>query len=207
MIEVHLIGYTEDGEQLVFDLDPEGEGCYAVSVDPDLLATLAAASAASAASSVAGPNGMQAGSDEADGAPASSTLRPAEIQHRLRAGRSVQAVAEEAGVEPARIERWLPPILAERDRVLRDAWERNVGEGDTPLREQVEAALDARGAPPQRRVWSAARRADGRWRVSVRFPEDGRSRSATWTMRAEGGPLSPASRLASELYPVRRRRR
>jgi hypothetical protein len=42
VIELHLIGYTEDGDHLVLDLDADGEGRYLLVVDPDLLATLEA---------------------------------------------------------------------------------------------------------------------------------------------------------------------
>jgi hypothetical protein len=41
VIELHLIGYTEDGEHLVLDLDADGVGRYRLPVDPDLLATVA----------------------------------------------------------------------------------------------------------------------------------------------------------------------
>lgn len=251
MIELHLIGYTEDAEELVFDLDADGEGRYVLAIDPDLLATLEQLrgervargapvdrrdtserpSRAVAAPLVArrpsvppaahtpppetGPG--RHGTDElapvddddptiavdddptAPAAP-DARLSPAEIQRRLRAGRSVRAVADAAGVDAAWIERWLAPILAERERVLAEARARpaTASSHDT-FGAVVARAIDDRGVVLDRVSWTAARRADGRWRISVRFPEDGRSRSATWLLADGVTPPSPTSTLATSL--------
>jgi hypothetical protein len=256
VIELQLIGYTEDGEHLVLDLDVDGAGRYAVRVDPDLLATVAQlrdvrvrrglvvdhrevlpapplerepGSAFLPSPAVASPNGRgadreaveraallpQAGSSPPVGEPteevggsgaATSKLSPAEIQAQLRAGRSVRVVAAEAGTDLASIERWLPPILAERERVLAEARARRLDAPRArPLGEVVDEALAKRGVPPERRRWSATRRADGRWRVSVRFEDRGRPRTATWLMDPAGDRLAAASPLAGELAGPGRR--
>ncbi|MEX1178858.1 MAG: septation protein SepH [Nitriliruptor sp.] len=160
--------------------------------------------------------------DEAPGAtrhehrPSSSAvphaqLSPAEIQAQLRAGRSVRAVAAEAGTDRAWIERWLPPIVAERERVLAEARRRRL---DVPraraLGPTVDRALTERGVAEEDRTWSASRRADGRWRVSVRFEERDRTRTATWLMDPAAERVQAASPLAEELAgpgkrPTRRR--
>ncbi len=227
MIELHLIGYTEDTEHLVLDLGVDGDGRYTVRVDPDLLATVAQVRAERVArghpvdpappepvpTAVFEPppvadvpsNGHSPVEDAAPPAP-DALLSPAEIQARLREGRSLRAVAEEAGTDLAWIERWLPPIAAERERVLTDAWRRRVDvPGAQPLGASVGRALRDRGVPEDRTSWTATRRADGRWRVSVRFVEDGRSRTATWSMDAVGERVHPASPLADELAAPRRR--
>jgi hypothetical protein len=239
VIELQLIGYTEDGEHLVLDLEVDGAGRYAVRVDPDLLATVAQlrdvrvrrgllvdrreAAPASAlerepgavpSPAVAVPNGRgtpepgvgaDAGGTPAPGV-ATSRLSPAEIQAQLRAGRSVRVVAAEAGTGTAAIERWLPPILAERERVLAEARSRRLDAPRArPLGDVVDEALARRGVPPERRRWSATRRADGRWRVSVRFEDRGRPRTATWLMDPAGDRLRAASPLADELAGPGRR--
>lgn len=296
MIELHLIGYTEDAEELVFDLEPDGEGRYVLAVDPDLLATVerlrevrvrrgapvdrrpvdrpvarqvstdtdelapavpdggrpetpttigagppAADPAPRRRPAPARPPAAQparptaATRDDAPAPPADAadeasddgtatedvdagsveptpslpeqpTLSPAEIQQRLRAGRSVAAVASEAGVARERIERWEAPILAERARILDEARDRPVAPARRGrLGEAVDRALARRADDPERIQWTAARRGDGRWRVSVRFAESGRTRSATWVMDPDAADVTPASQMAAELAgPARR---
>jgi hypothetical protein len=287
VIELHLIGYTEDGEHLVFDLDVDGEGRYVLAVDPDLLATLetvreqrladglpvderaapppapgpsgppggdgraetagdgdpqpvAAASPPLAEEGDAGANGRvderadgegrpaadeaghptgapghraapggETGEDlpsQASSVPAISLLSPAEIQAMLRAGRSVRKVAREAGTETAWIERWQAPILAERERILADARERRIDQPHArALGGSVERQLADRGVEPESARWEASRREDGRWRITVRFDEKGRARSATWLLDPTEPHLRPQSPLATELASPRGR--
>jgi hypothetical protein len=318
VIELHLIGYTEDGDHLVLDLDADGEGRYLLEVDPDLLATLeavreerlatgkpvderpepaaalpadepkdpgpevvhrepfaptrdghaengrgpaeaaddpAAGAAPRAAGSApatlepstpepvapasaedltadpdtdpadsdanpddagpgdAGPGDADPDDPDADeaGAPSPATavrsrLTPAEIQARLRAGRSVRAVAKEAGVDREWVERWHDPIRAERERVLADARSRRVDHPKArPLGAAVDRSLSERGVSPTEARWRVVRRDDGRWRVSVRFEERGRPRTATWLLDPDAERLRAQSRLATELAAPRRR--
>jgi hypothetical protein len=129
VIELQLIGYTEDAEHLVLDLEADGDGGYTVRIDPDLLAT-----------------------------------------------------------------------VAERERVLAEARRRTLDvPGARPLGDSVDEALAARGIDEEQRRWSATRRDDGRWRVTVRFEDDGRPRTASWTMDPGGERIRPASRLAGDL--------
>jgi hypothetical protein len=243
--ELHLIGYTEDAEHLVLDLEVEGEGRYSVRIDPDLLATVAELRELRVARGApvdrrTGPEPTTANGQHPAAVPAvehadvdlepdvdpdpdpdehrpaalavpHAQLSPAEIQTQLRAGRSVRAVAAEAGTDRAWIERWLPPILAERERVLDEARRRRLNAPRArPLGASVDRALTDRGVPADRTTWSATRRADGRWRVSVRFEDRGRPRTATWLMDPGGERVQAASPLAEELAgpgggPARRR--
>lgn len=285
MIELHLIGYTEDGDHLVLDLDADGEGRYTLVVDPDLLATLEAVrderlaagkpvdareepptpvraghqdtepgpsavrdDPVGPARAEPGDNG-RAPDDEVAWAPAPreelvrlvappsdagvpgddpgveppsddaepgsqpgatsqvrSHLSPAEIQARLRAGRSVRAVAKEAGVDREWVERWNDPIRAERERVLADARSRRVDHPMArPLGAVVDRSLSERGVPPSEASWRVVRRDDGRWRVSVRFEERGRPRTATWLLDPDAERLRAQSQLAAELSAPGRR--
>ncbi len=284
MIELHLIGYTEDGDHLVFDLDAEGEGRYLVPVDPDLLATLEAtrreriaqgkpvdareseprpvpetrpaggdpeaprrsdplppsrpavpvngrAATSGGTPPAGGPPAAARGTDplppasegrgeapdpgevadapdpaaDAEATPPTGTvsrsgLSPAEIQARLRAGRSVRAVAREADADPDWVERWHVPIVAERERVLADARSRRLDRPRArPLGSAVDRSLSDRGVPPDEAVWRVVRRDDGRWKVSVRFEEDGRPRTATWLLDPDAERLRAQSPLATEL--------
>ncbi len=304
MIELHLIGYTEDGDHLVLDLDADGEGRYQLVVDPDLLATLEAVREERLAAGKpvderpeppaaipddepeatvppavhhepfepARPGRADNGRwpaeaepepapgatvpgvepEPADLAPAApdppdsdavdpepvdpepvdlepvdlepvdpdpaapaepspvtairSRLTPAEIQARLRAGRSVRAVAKEADVDREWVERWNDPIRAERERVLADARSRRVDHPKArPLGAAVDRSLSERGVSPREARWRVVRRGDGRWRVSVRFEERGRPRTATWLLDPDAERLRAQSRLATELSAPGRR--
>lgn len=156
----------------------------------------------------ADPAVARAPSDAFDAPPRRS---PAEIQALLRAGRSPRSVAREAGTDVAWIERWLQPILAERSRVLERAHGKRLerprlGPSRDPLRLAVERNLRGKAVAVDDLAWDVARRRDGRWKVTVRFSQRGRSRSATWTYDPGGDELRAASELARELGHTRARR-
>ncbi|MBW3662112.1 MAG: DUF3071 domain-containing protein [Actinobacteria bacterium] len=137
-------------------------------------------------------------------------LSPAEIQALLRSGKSPRMVAEQAGTDEAWIERWLPPILEERARILRDAQsiklERpRLGRSRDALGDAVRKSLKRRNVDPEDASWETTRRADGRWRVSVRFRHRGRSRTASWVFDPRERELDASSELARDLGFTRRR--
>lgn len=141
-----------------------------------------------------------------------SRLRPAEIQSMLRQGTSPRTVAERAGTEVSWVERWLPPILAERRQVLEEAQgmrlERpRLGTSRQPLGQAVMSNLRSKRVDPDDVRWSAKRRMDGSWTVSVRYRGRKRWRTASWRLDRERDRLSPASDLARELGFARARRR
>src|SRR5689334_23999177 len=49
-----------------------------------------------------------------------STLRPRDIQAKIRSGRTAEEVADEAGVAVEHVRRYEGPVLAEREFVARD---------------------------------------------------------------------------------------
>lgn len=100
-----------------------------------------------------------------------STLRPREIQSRIRAGASVAQVAAAAGVGIDRIERFAHPVLLERARATELAAAAHPLRYDGPalstLAEVVAAALGARGHNPDDTDWDAWKGDDNRWVVQV----------------------------------------
>lgn len=137
-------------------------------------------------------------------------LSPAQIQDLLRRGRSVRSVAQAAGTDREWVERWLPPIEAERSRILEAAWVRRLerprlGLSREALRDAVERSLRDRKVDPDGVTWTASRRTNGTWSVAVRFTHRGRSRSATWTYDPVEGRLAAASEGARELGFTRAR--
>ncbi|MDP8961654.1 MAG: septation protein SepH, partial [Actinomycetota bacterium] len=129
-----------------------------------------------------------------------SRLTPAEIQALLRAGRSLRTVAKLAGIDLQRVERWLPPILAERTQVIQEALTTPLGSaaGNSrqPLVVAVTRNLSVRGTDPDNISWTANRRVDGRWTVQLRYREDDRVRCASWSFDRRGRTLTAGSTLA-----------
>jgi hypothetical protein len=115
-----------------------------------------------------------------------STLRPRDIQAKIRSGRTADEVAEEAGVPVEHVRRYEGPVLAEREFVTRQARGvrlRRTAPG-TPgsyptLEELVSARLAAREVDPGSTSWDAWR-TDGTWFVRLTFEAAGRRRQAEW---------------------------
>ena len=90
-----------------------------------------------------------------------SMLRPKEIQARIRAGASIEQVAESAGVDVSRVERFAHPVLLERSRAAELATASHPVLADGPavltLLETVTTALISRGLDPDATNWDAWR--------------------------------------------------
>ncbi|MGH3440533.1 MAG: septation protein SepH [Nitriliruptorales bacterium] len=139
---------------------------------------------------------------------AASVLSPARIQALLRAGRSPQAVAKLAGTDVAWVERWLPPILEERAQVIREAraatlTRPRLGRSRRAVGEAVAANLTARDVADDDVTWTATRRSDGWWTVTIRYRSGGRNQQASWRYHRESRRIEPSSDLARDLGFVR----
>ena len=101
----------------------------------------------------------------------SNMLRPKDIQSRIRAGASVEQLAESAGVDIAKVERFAHPVLLERARAAELATAAHPVLSDGPavltLLETVTSSLVARGLNPDSAAWDAWRNEDGRWTVQL----------------------------------------
>src|ERR1700743_2818768 len=100
-----------------------------------------------------------------------SMLRPKEIQSRIRAGASVEELAESAGVDIARVERFAHPVLLERARAAELATAAHPVLTDGPsvltLLETVTSSLMARGLNPDSATWDAWTNEDCHWTVQL----------------------------------------
>jgi xanthine/CO dehydrogenase XdhC/CoxF family maturation factor len=108
-----------------------------------------------------------------------SALRPKDIQARIRAGESPQAVAELAQVPVERIMVYVVPVLAEREHIASLARaaavrRRYAGVPSRLLGDAVDLQLTALDLDPELAGWDAWRRDDGRWTVTV-DPGSGRT--------------------------------
>ncbi|HVN12212.1 MAG TPA: septation protein SepH [Kineosporiaceae bacterium] len=117
----------------------------------------------------------------------SGSVRPRDIQAKIRSGWTAEDVAAEAGVAVEHVRRFEGPVLAEREfiaRQARGARLRRAAPG-TPgsyptLDELVAERLAAREVDPATTAWDAWR-SDGTWYVRLTFEAGGRTRSAQWS--------------------------
>ncbi len=134
-----------------------------------------------------------------------STLRPREIQSRIRAGASVAQVAAAAGVSIDRIERFAHPVLLERARACELAAAAHPLRYDGPalstLSEVVSAALGARGHNPDDTDWDAWKGDDNRWVVQVSWRVGRSVNRAHWRYLpgANSGTVEAIDEVADEL--------
>src|SRR5260370_42095044 len=98
-------------------------------------------------------------------------LSPKEIQAKIRAGASVEQVAEASGSDVARIRRFAHPVLLERYRAAELATAAHPLLADGPavmtLLDTVSAAMVTRGLAHDRLSWDAWRTEDSRWPVQL----------------------------------------
>jgi hypothetical protein len=123
--------------------------------------------------------------------PMESTLRPRDIQMRIRAGESPEAVAHAAGTSVEKIMPFAAPVLAERAHVAQRAQlasvRRRSGEsGARTLGEAVSAHLRSHNVDPDSVEWDAWRREDGRWTLTALYDVAGRIGTGTFSHDPRG---------------------
>ena len=98
-------------------------------------------------------------------------LRPKDIQSRIRAGASVAQIAESAGMEISKVERFAHPRAA--GAFPPQSWPPPpipscpTGRQVTTLLESITSRLGGRGLSAESTNWDAWRNDDGRWTVQV----------------------------------------
>ncbi len=121
-----------------------------------------------------------------------ATLRPRDIQARIRAGETPEAVASAAQTTVEAIMPYAAPVLAERqhmaDRAQRSSVRRTgpSAQGARTLGDAVTGHLRSENVDPESVEWDAARREDGRWTLIADFETTTRSGSAHFTFDAPG---------------------
>ncbi|WP_148612876.1 septation protein SepH [Nocardioides rubriscoriae] len=126
--------------------------------------------------------------------PMQSVLRPKDIQARIRAGESAEAVAQAAQTSVDKIMAFVAPVLAERQHVAERAQRSNVrrpaGEsapaGGRTLGEAVETHLRSLNVDPDGVEWDAWRREDGRWTLTAGYALPVRTGTAHFTFDVPG---------------------
>lgn len=179
---LRLRGLTADGERLLlvdgvgleFTVDIDARLRTALHGDPSRTETSTPASPAPAPRGPAVEKTME------------STLRPRDIQARIRAGETPEAVAEAAQTTVDKVMPYAAPVLAEREHVaeralrasirrpaaVRDDTGTAAGTSRT-LGEAIGARLRGMNVDPDSVLWDAWRREDGRWSLTAAFSAGG----------------------------------
>jgi len=123
-----------------------------------------------------------------------SALRPRDIQARIRAGDTPEAVAQAAQTTVDRIMAFAAPVLAERqhvaERAQRSSVRRKPGEAASSaartLGDAVAGHLRSLNVDPDTVTWDARRREDGRWTLTGDYAAPKRQGSATFIFDPPG---------------------
>ncbi|MGI8810278.1 MAG: septation protein SepH [Acidimicrobiales bacterium] len=209
MRKLHLVGLTTDRDGLIFTARKGSKsGGFIVPLDDRVLAAIA-----EAGNRVnGGPIEEELTRPEVEAVPkrlrSESALTPREMQARLRAGRSIDEVAAEAGVDTEWVARFAVPILAEQAQVVELARalvyaKPRLGESSQALGTSVLQNLSDRGVFLPDDVanagWSAFQLHDSVWMVRFRYRSRGRDQEAQWEIDVPTGRLRARNRQASDL--------
>ncbi len=131
-------------------------------------------------------------------------LRPKEIQARIRAGETVEEIADAAGIPVDRVRWFEGPVLAERGYIAEQAQRASVRrQGDSApgprLGEVVAERLTELGADPEDAQWDSRKHGDGSWQVQLAFRAGGRLHIAEWLFDPRRRHVSPADDNAERL--------
>lgn len=192
MRELKVVGLDADGKRIICETADTGEK-FAVRVDNRLKAAVRGDRAASNQTQI-----------EVE-VEVPNSLRPRDIQSRIRAGASVEQLAAASGVSPERIMRFAHPVLLERSRAAELASASHPILPDGPsvltLLETVTGALISRGLDPEATKWDAWRNEDSRWTVQFGW-KAGRSDNVAhfrFSPGAHGGTTTAFDDAATEL--------
>lgn len=137
-----------------------------------------------------------------------SALPVREIQARLRQGRTIAEVARAAGVDADWVERFAPPVLAERAKVIEKVQSvplrrARLGPSVLPIGEAVRRNLADRGVsqtPDEfAAAWSARQVADGRWAVRYAYHHRGHDQTLRFDLDDATGEVSTSDRTSGQL--------
>ena len=123
-----------------------------------------------------------------------STLRPRDIQARIRSGETPETVAQVAGTSVEKVMPYAAPVLAERAHVAQRAQRASLrrrpsdggGAGARTLGDAVGSHLRGRNVDPDTVSWDAWRREDGRWTLTGSYTTGDRVGAAHFSFDAPG---------------------
>ncbi|GAB3077313.1 septation protein SepH [Corynebacterium aquatimens] len=134
------------------------------------------------------------------------SLRPREIQERIRSGTGLQELADEMAVAASRIEPYAHPVLLERTQMAESAKQSHPVRGGEPaadtLYQVLATAFAAHGHSLSDATWDAVRHGREPWIVRVSWKSGLSEHHAEWTLqRSVGGTTTtePRDAMAADL--------
>lgn len=123
-------------------------------------------------------------------------VKPREIQSLVRAGKSREEIAQLTGAEPADIERFEGPVLAERQFILESAHKVPVVSRGQDAEEPQETfgeaiALRLSGLSADTHEWTAWREEERGWLIGLEFISHDVAHHALWSFEHRKGVLTP----------------
>jgi hypothetical protein len=203
--KLHLVGFTTDHEGLILSARRgTRSGGYLLAIDAAL---------EEAVDDLRARRAEERGDEDAAATVPStprveSLLSVKEIQARLRQGRTVAEVARAAGVDAEWVERFAPPVFAERAQVigkvragsLRRA---RLGPSALAIGDAVRHHLADRGvaqtADEFADAWTARQIAEGRWAVRFTFRYRGKDQVLRFDLDESDGSIRSVDRISGEL--------
>lgn len=185
MQELRVTGLDDDGTSVVCE-GPAGR--FRVPIDETLKA------AVSGELKTGAQTELELGAD----------LSPRDIQARIRAGATIEEIAELTGAPNHRIKRFAGPVLLERSRAAEMAQLAHPVRGDGPmhatLADVIRSALAERGHADTTE-WDAFKGADNRWvvRISWSVGKSGNQAHFRYAPGAHGGTATPVDETARTL--------
>lgn len=137
-------------------------------------------------------------------------ISPRDIQVRVRAGESPQALADEYDVPLEKVLRFAEPVLAERVRIADEARRcraRLNGEGQfVDFGETVDARFTTYGIDSTLVRWDSHRRQDGQWIITATWIgglDSADDHTAQWGLNLTNRTVSPLDSTAADLLSDR----
>lgn len=135
------------------------------------------------------------------------SMRPNQIQQRIRAGASAQELADEMGVDVSRVEPFAHPVILERERIAEMAKQahpvRDGGPDRLTLWEVLATSFAARGHSLADAQWDAHRSVTGEpWTIEVTWTAGLSQNSAQWLFHrhpTSADTVEPRNPVAADL--------
>ncbi|MDK4319443.1 MAG: DUF3071 domain-containing protein [Corynebacterium propinquum] len=135
------------------------------------------------------------------------SMRPNQIQQRIRAGASAQELADEMGVDVSRVEPFAHPVILERERIAEMAKQahpvRDGGPDRLTLWEVLATSFAARGHSLADAHWDAHRSVAGEpWTIEVTWTAGLSQNSAQWLFHrhpTSADTVEPRNPVAADL--------
>ena len=128
------------------------------------------------------------------------TMSVREIQRRLRAGESMDAIARDGRISVEKVERFAGPILQERLFILDQASSVVLRKESARDQETFEDVVISRLAPlgvdSDSLTWNAWRIDDGTWTIDLAYPNRDGHGSATWNFDLSRCSITPTNENA-----------